>query len=29
MISGVWVVSLELLKKVSAEEVEEFEGPDS
>ncbi len=29
MISGVWVVSLELLKKASAEEVEEFEGLDS
>jgi|GEM_PF-1573315 hypothetical protein len=26
MITGVWVASIEVLKKVSPEEVEEFEG---
>lgn len=29
MMSGVWIASLQVLKKVSAEEVEEFEGLDS
>ncbi len=29
MITGAWIVSLKILKEVSSEEVEEFEGPES